>query len=349
MEVQAAITQHLASLSSSCEQMGSRFFGGILRAAAAASEADPILRYVLERHAHQSYIGLRLGGAAHFRALTGAAPDIAAHYPSTGGDGDVDRAWHAIVRDIHAWLDEYDALLERPVQTNEVARAMPVLGAMLAFAERTGRPLRVYEIGSSAGLLLNFDRYHYAGEGWTWGDERSPVHLRNATLSGVPPHLDARLNVIERHGCDLNALDPVRDAQTLLCFVWPDQHERFERLRAAIDVARDHPIDVCIGDGVSWARDAARPLAGAATVLLHTVTADHMDEGELAALEDTIIDLAQQASAGAPLAWIRMEGGGPYDTRLTCWPGGGETLIARSDGHAQNIRWSHDGAHGESP
>jgi hypothetical protein len=347
MEVQAAIANHLASLASSCEQMGSHFFGGVLRRAVAAYEADPIFRYLLERHAHRSYVGLRLGGAAHFRALSGAAPEIARHYPSTGGDGDVERAWSAVLRDIHGQLQEYDSLLERPVQTNEVARAMPVLGAMLAFAAYARKPLRVYEVGSSAGLLLNFDRYHYTGEGWSWGDERSPVHLQNVTLSGKPAHLDARLTVIERRGCDLNALDAVRDAQTLLGFVWPDQPERLQRLSAAIDLAREHPLDIVTADGITWARETAKPQSENATVLLHTVTADHMDEEELQRLEDAIVGLAQQASADAPFAWIRMEGGGPYETRLTYWPNGQEVLVARSDGHAQNIRWSN-GALGES-
>ena len=346
MDVARVVPQELAGLGESCVRMGSPFFGTILQRAAAAYATDAVLRDLLERHADRSRVGLRLGGAAHFRALRGAAPAIAAHYPSTGGDGDADAAWHALAADIGEHTAEYDALFERPVQTNEVARAMPLLGAMLALEQAVALPLRIFEIGSSAGLLLNFDRYRYAGEGWSWGDPQSPVHLRNRTAAGTPLHLDAALSVIERQGCDLHPLDPTDagDADTLLCFVWPDQVERFERLRAAIRVSREHPVHLVQGDGVEWARIAAQPREGAATVVMHTVIAEHMTPDARASLGEAIDELAAHASPRAPFAWVRMEAGERgYDTRLTRWPNETETLIATSDGHAQNLRW-HCGA-----
>lgn len=322
--------------------MGSPFFGALLERAALAYADDATLHDLFDRHAHRSRLGLRLGGAAHFRALRGLAPHIAAHYPSTGGDGDVDAAWQAVAGDIHAHVAEYDSLFERHVQTNEVARALPVLGAMLTLAHDVQLPLRVFEIGSSAGLLLNFDRYRYSGESWTWGDADSPVQLRNRTMSGAPQHIDTDLRVIERSGCDLHPLDAADDgdADTLLGFVWPDQRERFERLRAAIDVARRHPLDITRGDGITWARSAALPAHGAATVVLHTVITEHMTAGERASLRDAIDELAAHATESSPLAWIRMEPGEHgYETLLTRWPGELETPIARSDGHAQSIEW----------
>jgi hypothetical protein len=333
METARVIPSDLARLGEACAKMGSPFFGALLERAAAAYETDATLHALLERHADRSRIGLRLGGAAHYRALRGLAPKIAAHYRSTGGDGDVDAAWQAILDDIHAHVREYDVLFERQVQTNEVARALPVLGAMLALTQATRLPLRIFEIGSSAGLVLNFDRYRYAGEGWTWGDIASPVKLQNRTASGAPRYLDAPLRVLERRGCDLHPLDASNDedAYTLLGFIWPDQRERFERLRAAIEVARAHRPDIASGDGIAWARNTASPRDGTATAVLHTVITEHMT-----------------ADVRAPFAWIRMElGEGGYDTLLTQWPGASETLIAKSDGHAQNLLW-FPGAHGES-
>jgi hypothetical protein len=348
MDVHRTVAQDLSRLGEVCAKMGSPFFGTLLERAAAAYETDATLRDLLDRHADRSRIGLRLGGAAHFRALRGRAPGIAAHYPSTGGDGNVDAAWEAVLADIHGATEEYDRLFERQVQTNEVARALPVLGAMLALAHDTRLPLRIFEIGSSAGLVLNFDRYHYTVDGWTWGDERSPVHLRNRTTSGTPPHLDAALTVTERQGCDLHPLDasdPVH-ADTLLGFIWPDQQERFERLRAAIAVAREHPLHIVQGDGIAWVRLAAQPCEGAATVVLHTVITEHMTADVRASLRESIDELAAHATPGAPFAWARMEiSERAYETRLTRWPGAVERLIATSDGHAQNLRWC--GALGE--
>ena len=348
MQTTRVVPQDLTGLGESCARMGSPFFGGLLERAAAAYDEDATLRALLDEHAHRSRIGLRLGGAAHFRALRGAAPRVAAHYPSTGGDGDVDAAWSAVLTDIHESTAQYDALLARHVQTNEVARAMPVLAAMLALAHDRKLPLRIFEIGSSAGLLLNFDRYRYAGTDWTWGDPGSPVLLRNRIDEGAPQHLDAQLQVVERRGCDLHPLraEDEDDADTLLGFIWPDQRERFERLRGAIDLARRHPVDIEAADGTAWARTAALPLEGAATVLLHTVITEHMTAEERASLREAIEELSLSATPGAPFAWIRMEPGERgYDTRLTQWPGEREQLLARSDGHAQNLRFN--GALGE--
>lgn len=340
MDTERVVPLDLVRLAESCRRMHSPFFASLLESAARAYESDVTLHALLDRHAHLSRVGLRLGGAAHFRALRGSAPEIAQHYPSTGGDGDVQAAWNAVLADVHAHSDDYDSLFERPVQTNEVARALPLLVAMLALAHDRKMPLRVFELGSSAGLLLNFDRYRYAGNGWTWGDPESPVQLRNRVTDGRPAHLDAPLSVIDRRGCDLhplNAADP-DDADTLLCFVWPDQEERFRRLRAAIDVARAHPVHVAQGDGVAWMRYAALPSDGAATVVYHTVITEHMQADARAALRDAIDELAARATPRAPFAWVRMEiAESGYETRLTHWPGGEELLIARSDGHAQNI------------
>lgn len=348
MERTHAVCEDLARLGEVCARMGSAFFGAILQRAAEAYGRDETLAGLLDRHAHRSRLGLRLGGAAHFRALRAAAPEIAAHYPSTGGDGDVERAWNAVLADIHANTAQYDQLFARPVQTNEVARSMPVLGAMLTLSHATQLPLRVFEIGSSAGLVLNFDRYRYSGEGWSWGSAFSPVRLRNHTVSGVPAHLDAPLKVVERRGSDLHPLDAADedDADTLLGFIWPDQQERFERLRAALAVAREHPVDIVETDGVAWARENARPREGAATAVLHTVITEHMPPEVRARLREAIDELAGCATGTAPFAWVRMEiAGKGYETRVTRWPGEFETHVATSDGHAQNLTWL--GAPGE--
>lgn len=342
MHATRGVPHDLAALGDTCVRMGSPFFGALLKSAAQAYEHDVTLRDLLDRHAHRSRIGLRVGGAAHFRALRGCAPEMAAHYPSTGGDGDSGAAWDAVLSDIHANVSTYDELLARPVQTNEVARAMPVLGAMLALAHATRLPLRIFEIGSSAGLLLNFNRYYYSGEGWTWGDPSSAAHLRNHISSGVPQHLDAPLRIVERRGCDLNPLDPANEdhADTLLGFIWPDQRERFDRLRAAIAIARAHPVDLTRANGIAWARTAAAPRDGTVTVVLHTVMTEHMTQDERESLRAAIEELAARATPKAPFAWIRMEPADPgYYTMLTRWPGGEETVVAASDGHAQNLRW----------
>jgi hypothetical protein len=343
VEFTYSIPQRFDRQADTCAFMGSHLYGELCRFAARAYEEDSDLRALLDRHADRSRLVLRLLGAAHFRALQGSAPEIARRYPSTGGDGDAQAAWRAITSDVRANAGRYDELLARPVQTNEVARAMPVLAAMLAVANAASLPLRIFEIGSSAGLILNFDRYLYSGEGWSWGDAASTLHLRNRASGGAPAFLDAPLEVAARAACDLYPLDVSKDtdADTLLSFVWPDQSERFERLKAAIAIARAHPVRIEAGDGIAWIARTAAPVPAFATVALHTVVTEHMPQDTRRTLSETMMQLGAHAQADAPFAWVRMEPGERgYKTSVTLWPGEREIEVAVSDGHAQDLRWT---------
>ena len=345
MEATRGLAERLKLQAGACAAMGSPFYGALLLRAASAYESGSAMHALLGRHEHRQRVGLLLAAAAHFRALSARAPQIAAHFPSTGGDGDADAAWRAIEADVQTNGRAYDEILSMTVQTNEVARAMPILGAMLGVAWMTGLPLRVFEIGSSAGLVLNFDRYHYAGVGWEWGDPRAGLTLQNRILAGNPPHLDVPLAVVERRGCDVHPLDATNDADAarLLSFVWPDQRERFERLRAAIALARAHPVAIERADGLEWIAREARPAAGAATVVMHTVTTEHLTQAQLHALEGVVRSCARTATRKAPFAWVRMEPPAfdlSYETSIVCWPGERHAVVARSDGHAQDLRWT---------
>ena len=321
--------------------MGSPFYSALCEAAANAYEQQTVVRALLDANETRPRIALRLLAAGHFRALRGNAPQIAAHFASTGGDGDAERAWNAVEQDIGVNGPAYAKLIARPFQTNEVARAMPMLAAMLTVADQTHLPLRVYEIGSSAGLLLHFDRYRYSGENWSWGDPDSPLHLRNSNSGGAPGHVDARLEVTMRRGCDLHPLDVAKgeDADTLLSFVWPDQGERLERLRTAIAIARADSVAVDRVDGVDWILSVAQPQTGYVCVAFHAVILEHLNRLQREALHARILELGARATRSAPFAWARMEYGDRYETNVTIWPGGDEWLIAQSDGHAQDIDW----------
>jgi len=344
MDFSFSVTERLRLLGRGCASMGSPFYAALMDCAADSCEYGGAMAQLIERNKHRARVGLLAAAAAHFRALRGDAPQIAAHFPSTQGDGDAAAAWRAIEQDVRAHETEYAELFDTPVQTNEVSRALPVLGAMLFVAGATGLPLRVFEIGSSAGLILNFDRYRYSGDGWAWGDPCSKLHLRDAG-DGLPPFLDAELLVRERRGCDLHPLrplDPVHAAR-LLSFIWPDQCERFDRLRAAIAIAREHPVQIDRRDGAAWIAERVHPLEGSATVVLHTVMAEHLTLRMRQAMTEAIEELGERASDRAPVAWVRMESPSEnvrYEVAATLWPGRTEQLVARCDGHARRLQWN---------
>jgi hypothetical protein len=87
------------------------------------------------------------------------------------------------------------------------------------------------------------------------------VLLTTATSGGVPiPH---RLpHVVWRAGIDLDPLEVTNEAAMnwLVTLIWPEQHERRARIRAAIEIARADPPLLVRGDAV----DALSALAALA-------------------------------------------------------------------------------------
>jgi hypothetical protein len=280
-----------------------------------------------------SALALRLMGAVHRLVLTGDAPELARHYPSAGGEpGD---AWPAFLDVLRERRDDLRELVERPVQTNETARCAPVLCAFLEVARVTGRPVRLLEVGASAGLNLAFDRYRYELADDRWGPPSSPVTIR-AALDGRPP-LDAPLAVASRAGCDARPLDPRSedDCLTLTSYVWPDQVERLARLRAALDVAAGTGVRVERAAAADWAEAQLREeIPGVTTVVFHSIVMQYLTDDERARFERAV------RSAPGSVAWIRMEPADELtDVRLTLFPGGEDRLLARAGYHGDPVIW----------
>ncbi len=177
-----------------------------------------------------------------------------------------------------------------------------------------------------------------------WGEATSALILRNRITAGQPAHLDARIDVAERRGCDPVPLDVNReeDRLRLQSFVWPDQTERMERLRSAVKVAKGFPVDIDAEGFSTWLPRVGLPSAGLVTVIVHTIVEEHLSPAARAELNEAVAACAQEATHGAPVARVRMElRAGVYRTELITWPGAqAPTSICTSDGHAQNIVWS---------
>ncbi|MEA2194093.1 MAG: hypothetical protein QOG42_527, partial [Solirubrobacteraceae bacterium] len=125
----------------------------------------------------QSVPQLRLLAALHHLVLSGGAPELARYFPSAGGDAPPAGAW-AVARRA---LAEHEAFIRdraaRTVQTNEPGRCAALYGGLLWLSERHGLALRLLEIGASAGLNLNADRFRYVVGGEPLGDPSSPLEF----------------------------------------------------------------------------------------------------------------------------------------------------------------------------
>ncbi len=137
----------------------------------------------------------------------------------------------------------------RGTQTNEPRRCAVLLPVLAQVAG----PIALLEVGASAGLCLYPDRYSYSYDGRRIdpADGPSTVLLECAT-TGNPPIPDALPEIAWRAGIDLNPLDvnDADDTNWLETLIWPEQHERLARIRAAMDIVRADPPRIVRGDAI---------------------------------------------------------------------------------------------------
>jgi hypothetical protein len=328
-----------------CRHLESPVWGDLLarcEADLAAGGPTAALLEDWEGDAGADNLPLRLAGAMHFLALCGRAPELAAVLPSTGGQYEPEAAWGAWLALERERAGELRALLREPIQTNEVQRCCALLGGFLECAHGFARPLRLLEVGASAGLNQLFDRYRYELGGTRLGDPSSPLALqaewRGAPLVPVP------FSVASREGCDpspIDLADPERRLR-LLSFVWPEQADRLARLREAFAIAEATPPRVTRARADAWlASRLAEPAPGVTSVVFHSVVWWYVPQEERERILATLRAAGARATREAPLAWLRMENepAAHAELRLTLWPGGEERLLGRTHWHGRWVEW----------
>lgn len=337
-DVASVVARRLARQATWCEQLGSPFYAALLNLAAADMDRGGPVAGILaafEDEPGTSALALRFMGAVHRLVLDGTLPELASHYPSTGGDGDARAAWPWFERALTERAAEIRELVARGCQTNEVGRSAALLGGFLEVAHRTGMGLRILELGASAGLNLHWDRYRYESPRGSWGDAGSRVRFIHAFE--VPPPLNRTADVVERKGCDLNPVDPTSDegALTLRSFVWPDQLGRLALLDGAIEIARDEPVEVERRGAADFLeRELAERRSSVATVVYHSVFAQYLDAEERDRIERALAGARERATRASPVFHLAMEPAhDTWEVRLD-----GEVL-GTCAAHGTKVRW----------
>jgi hypothetical protein len=203
--------------------------------------------------------------------------------------------------------------------------------------------MRVLEVGASAGLNLRFDRFRYGGSGASWGDATSPVDL-TGLWAEPPERVTARIEVVERHGCDLTPVDPTSEEGhlALAASVWADQLPRFSRLSGARDLAARVPATVDAVSLEAWLPShLASPRAGTATVVFHSVVEEYLPDATRQEFHEVLEEAGARATSEAPLAWLHLEPRSllrHHGVHLVTWPGRHERLVATCGAHGQEAR-----------
>ncbi len=346
-----------------CDQLGSPFTALLCRVLADGLDGSSqierdILEWPGDPSAFADSVPLRVAGALHDLVRAGRAGELAPLYPPhpMPNAAALLAAARGLLAQHSGFVREF---LQFPPQTNEVGRSAALIAGWLEIASRTGLPLSLFEIGSSAGLNLIADRYAYRFGDVPWAPAEDSLPGSGQSFAGLTlrcgwkgrgPALDATLRVQSRRGCDrhpLHLADPAQ-RERLMAYVWADQPERLERLGAAIRAMLADPVSVETSDAADWIEAVVCPRAepGVARVVFHSIVWSYLGRPAQERIAEHLARIGGASSAERPLAWLRLELAGkdePAALRLTMWPGGAEELLARAHPHGAWIRWQDEG------
>lgn len=336
-----------------CGEFGSRFTDELLAKAADDIEKGGICARLTDGwqgNPRGDAVSLRLAGALHAAALTGRDAKLQAEYPDKRADWSMERVW-PIARDFlereESWVRDF---MQSPPQTNETARSTGLVSGFLWLSQFSPQPFHMLELGASAGLNLNWDRFAFAYP--AWGRQNVPGPLMPTKVEGkAPPFMP--IIVASRAACDQNPLD-YEDAEARLrlrSYIWADQTARLERLNAALDLARAQGHKVEKADAAEWVkRKLSGKLPGGTTVVYHSVFYQYPPKEVREAIASAIEEAGARTTNDARLAWVRFEpesviggtrGSIRYVLNVVSWDKGkrSEATLAEVDPHGRFMTW----------
>ena len=228
--------------------------------------------------------------------------------------------------------NDIDDGLSRSVQTNEVGRTTMLVTGMSFFAREVGIPAtHLREVGSSCGLNLQVDNYFFDTDDCAYGNTNARVRFEGNAWGSPIPDISQCPSLLSRRGCDVAPLNAhnENDQLTLLSFVWPDQFERFTRLRDAIENACTSPSYVAPDqkDAAVWIHEQLANIPSNEPVLIfHSIVWQYLSRETKDQFRAEVEGFCAQREA--PTGWLRMEPAGPVaDLRIDIWQGARKTHI----------------------
>ena len=351
-----AIIDHCREQSGFCRFLGSPFMAELCEAMAHDIEAGGPVAELTRDWAgdpKRDALSLRIAGYLHHSVLTVEAADLSAVYPGTDKDWTMQRIWPLAALWLAQTVTAAKAFMISPPQTNEVRRSIALLPGFLQLAARYPGPMHILELGASAGLNQNWDKFSYRTESWSRRGS-SQVKIDTDWRGPAPAHLQNILDVSSRAACDQNPVDvyDAAAARRLKSYAWPDQPERLTRLDAAISLAVASGTRVEKADAADWLKVKleARPQTGL-TVVYHSVFLQYPPANVRTRIVDLITSAGESANPDRPLAWLSMEprylfyrpnldnvNPNLMITQLRMWPEGGDHTFLTTDGHVTRVQ-----------
>ena len=286
---------------------------------------------------------LRAAGGLHALHLSGTAPELAPIYADAEDINDAAIVAGVVARHETALLPWLDG----PPRTNEAGRSSAFIAAMLWLADRELPPrFQCLEIGSSAGINLMIERYHYDLGGVQVGPQPGIIAFTPEWQGNHPPQHPIAIASLK--GCDVAPVDLTDPAQALRlkAYIWPEHTVRFDRLEAAIAAAKaDRPDLIRMNAADFVEAELAKPqTAGTTRVLMHSIVWQYVPEDQQMRVTAAMEAAGARATPDRPLAWIALEANRTvhhHELVVRHWPDGeAPRLLARAHPHGAWVQWA---------
>lgn len=330
-----------------CQAMGSQMYARLFLDLSADYQDNgrtfALLAGRSQRPIHDA-LPLRLAGALHRIVLQGKDDRLARHYPSVGGKPGQDFTVD-VIGNMRDHLDEIDIALTQQVQTNEVGRSVVHLSLLHWLTSLDIYDVDLLEIGASAGLNLNCDRYYACSNQLRMGNASSPIRMMGDWFTHTPTIPSTAAVIHRRRGSDISPIDVSEpdSAMRLLSFVWPDQKERFARTKAAIEIAQVHRPIVDSASADTWIHDQLARPRERATLIFHSIVWQYLGTTVQKNLTRAIAEAGKDATPSTPIIWARMEPDGPHaDVQVDIWNGQDQPhqyRVAQVGYHGYGLNW----------
>ena len=335
IEPTAAVFEHFENQARACETLGSPFNAKLIRWMASklgdgSSVAKKIRNWPTDPK--QDALALRFSGAIHALMLSDRMEPLL-----NLGDEALDRALDVGLLEQSRFIESF---LDHPPQTNEVARASVLMPGFQEIWALDRKPLRLLEIGASAGLNHYWPLWRYETENWQWGPNKAPITL-SPSWRGAAPKL-GDIQISSSSGVDIRPIDLQDEAARLRlrAYIWPDQHDRLARLDAAIEQALTAPPQLTCMDAGDWLeQQLEHPVDGVRTTVFHSIVWQYLPA---TTKEKTCSAMERAALKGMRLAWLRMEPAVDSrcaELRLKLWPEDLDLHLANCHFHGAWVEW----------
>lgn len=192
-------------------------------------------------------------GAVHFLLLKNNNVELAKYYPTISKSNLNKQIPFNLFKSF--CIQNEKAIVEiistKIVQTNVINRCSYLFPIISSLVNNDNRPTTIIDIGTSAGLTLNFDYYEYWNNGQhIYGNSKVKIQteIRESGINTILPIS----NKITKIGIDQNPIKPSNenDKLWLKALVWADHTERFDIMDNALSLDELNKIHFYRGDSI---------------------------------------------------------------------------------------------------